>query len=62
MAATAHLTLLAPDNEKCTVQSAPSRLYRRKASLQAQDQAMGFNLRLAGSKALSRREAWPHKT
>jgi hypothetical protein len=40
MAAAAHLTLLAPDNEKCTVQSAPSRLRGRKASLQAQDQAM----------------------
>jgi len=40
MAATAHLTLAAPDNEKFTVQSAPGRLPRRKASLQAQDQAM----------------------
>jgi hypothetical protein len=30
MAATAHLTLVAPDNEKCTVQSAPARLPRRK--------------------------------
>ena len=40
MAATAHLTLIAPDNEKFTVQSAPARLPRRKASLQAQDQAM----------------------
>src|SRR6476659_2402138 len=30
MAATAHLTLAAPDNEKCTVQSAPARLPRRK--------------------------------
>ena len=26
MAVTAHLTLVAPDNEKCTVQSAPARL------------------------------------
>ena len=40
MAATAHLTLVAPDNEKFTVQSAPARLRRRKASLEAQDQAM----------------------
>ena len=40
MAATAHLTAVAPDNEMCTVQSAPARLPRRKASLQAQDQAM----------------------
>ena len=31
MAATAHLTLVAPDNEKFTVQSAPARLPRRKA-------------------------------
>jgi integrase len=30
MAATAHLPLVAPDNEKCTVQSAPARLPRRK--------------------------------
>ena len=30
MAATAHLTLAAPANEKFTVQSAPSRLPRRK--------------------------------
>jgi integrase len=30
MAVTAHLTLVAPDNEKCTVQSAPARLPRRK--------------------------------
>ena len=37
MAATAHLTLVAPDNEKFTVRSAPARLPRRKASLQAQD-------------------------
>ena len=40
MAASAHLTLAAPANEKFTVQSAPARLPRRKASLQAQDQAM----------------------
>jgi hypothetical protein len=61
MAAAMHLTLVAPDNEKCTVQSAPGRLGRRKASLQAQDQAMNPNLRLAGSKALSCREAWPQR-
>ena len=30
MAATAHLTLVAPDNEKFTVQLAPARLPRRK--------------------------------
>ena len=30
MAATAHLTSAAPDNEKFTVQSAPARLLRRK--------------------------------
>jgi len=30
MAATAHLTLVAPDNEKFTVQSVPTRLPRRK--------------------------------
>ena len=30
MAATAHLTWVAPDNEKFTVQSAPARLPRRK--------------------------------
>jgi hypothetical protein len=30
MAATAHLTLVAPDNEKFTVRSALSRLHRRK--------------------------------
>ena len=30
MAATAHLTLVSPDNEKFTVQSAPARLPRRK--------------------------------
>ena len=30
MAATAHLNLVAPDNEKFTVQSAPARLPRRK--------------------------------
>ena len=30
MAATTHLTLIAPDNEKCTVRSAPARLPRRK--------------------------------
>ena len=30
MAVTAHLTLVAPDNEKCTVQSAPAKLPRRK--------------------------------
>jgi|HubBroStandDraft_6_1064221.scaffolds.fasta_scaffold3055228_1 hypothetical protein len=40
MAATVHLTLIAPDNEKFTVHSAPARLPRRKASLEAQDQAM----------------------
>ena len=28
MAVTAHLTLVAPDNEKCTVQSAPAKLLR----------------------------------
>ena len=32
MAATAHLTLAAPDNEKFTVQSAPARLPRRKSN------------------------------
>ena len=31
MAATAHLTAVAPDNEKFTVRSAPARLPRRKA-------------------------------
>ena len=30
MAATAHLTAVAPDNEKFTVRSAPARLPRRK--------------------------------
>ena len=30
MAATAHLTVVAPDNEKFTVQTAPARLPRRK--------------------------------
>ena len=40
MAATAHLTLVAPDNEKFTVQLAPARLPRQKPPLQAQDQAM----------------------
>ena len=30
MAATAHLILVAPDNEKFTVRSAPARLPRRK--------------------------------
>ena len=30
MAATAYLPVVAPDNEKCTVQSAPARLPRRK--------------------------------
>ena len=30
MAAAMHLTLVAPDNEKCTVQSAPGRLGRHK--------------------------------
>ena len=30
MATTAHLTLVAPDNEKFTVQLAPARLLRRK--------------------------------
>ena len=30
MAAIAHLTVAAPDNEKFTVQSAPARLPRRK--------------------------------
>jgi integrase len=34
MAATAHLTLAAPDNEKCTVQSAPARLPRRKPNVE----------------------------
>jgi integrase len=32
MAATAHLTLVAPDNEKFTVRSAPARLPRRKSN------------------------------
>jgi integrase len=32
MAATAHLTLVAPDTEKYTVQSAPARLPRRKSN------------------------------
>ena len=40
MAATSHLTAVAPDNEKFTVQLAPAKLPRRKASLEAQDQAM----------------------
>ena len=61
MAAAVHLTLVAPDNEKFTVLPAPSRLRRRKASLQTQDQAMNPNLRLAGSKALSCREACPQR-
>jgi hypothetical protein len=30
MAATAHLTVVAPDSEKCTVQSVPARLPKRK--------------------------------
>ena len=34
MAATAHLTLVAPDNEKFTVQSAPGRLPRRKPNVE----------------------------
>ena len=32
MAASAHLTLVAPDNEKCTVQSPPGRLPRRRVA------------------------------
>ena len=32
MAATAHLTLVAPDNEKFTVQSAPTRLHQKTQS------------------------------
>ena len=32
MAATAHLTVVAPDNEKFTVQSAPAGLPRRKSN------------------------------
>ena len=34
MAATAHLTLVAPDNEKFAVQSAPARLPRRKPNVE----------------------------
>ena len=34
MAATAHLPLVAPDNEKCTVRSAPARLPRRKPNVE----------------------------
>ena len=34
MAATAHLTVVAPDNEKITVQSAPARLPRRKPNVE----------------------------
>ena len=34
MAATVHLTLVAPDNEKCPVQSAPARLPRRKPNVE----------------------------
>ena len=33
MAAAAHLTLVGPDNEKCTVQLAPVRLARRKPNV-----------------------------
>jgi hypothetical protein len=55
MAVTAHLTLVAPDNEKFTVLPAPSRLRRRKASLQAQDwQApKPFHAGKRGSKGVS---------
>ena len=55
MAAIAHLTVAAPDNEKCTVLPAPGRLRRRKASLQAQDwQApKPFHAGKRGSKGVS---------
>ena len=35
MAATAYLPVVAPDNEKCTVQSAPARLPRRKPNAES---------------------------
>ena len=55
MAATAHLTVVAPNNEKCTVRSAPARVPRRKASVQAQDwQALKpFHAGKRGSKGVS---------
>jgi hypothetical protein len=34
MATTAHLTVVAPDNEKFTVQSPPARLPRRKPNVE----------------------------
>ena len=56
MAATAHLTLVAPDNEKFTVQSAPSRQDQsRPISATSRSQAYGALHRAGttGSKAYS---------
>ena len=38
MAVTAHLTVVAPDNEKFTVRSAPARLPRRKSNAEYRSQ------------------------
>jgi hypothetical protein len=38
MAVTAHLTVVAPDNEKFTVQSAPASLPRRKSNAEYRSQ------------------------
>ena len=48
MAATAHLTAVAPDNEKCTVKSAPARLPRRKPNAEYRSRSISPNARSGG--------------
>ena len=59
MAATAHLTVVAPDNEKFTVPIGARQIAQAQSLLTSLRSGDGSNLRLAGSKALSCREAWP---
>ena len=61
MAATAHLALAAPDNEKCTVQPAPARLPRRKPNAEYRSREHLTEREVAGLIEHGRDNRWGHR-
>ena len=60
MAATAHLTLAAPDNEKCTVQSVPARLPKRKPNAEYRSQESLTEREVARLSEAMKGNRWGH--
>ena len=61
MAVTAHLTLVAPDNEKCTVQSAPARLPRRKPNAEYRSREHLTEREVGRLMEAIKRNRWGHR-